>query len=181
VSGFDVELVRDQARVFPPRPLSSGLRSLQIWHCRYATLAPLSQFRSLRILSIDGFPDPTLDTIGLLTELEWLSILHLPKVTTLAPLRHLSRLRCLSLRTTPGWDASSKKTIVESLSPIADLPALEHLELFGVVPADGSLAELQRAKSLRSVRVSKYRASEQARFRSETSLPNNFMPDPAFT
>lgn len=178
MSGFEVDLVRDQGRVFPPRPLSSSLRSLRIWHCGYTTLAALSQFRNLRVLSVASFPDSTLDAIGLLAELEWLSILHLPKVKALAPLRQLSRLRCLSLSTTPGWDGSNKKTVVDSLGPIAELPALEHLELFGVVPADRSLAALERATSLRSVRVSKYLASEERRFRSVTSLPNTFMPAP---
>ena len=105
--GFDVDLMRDQCRTFPPKPLDLQARSMRIWHCKYRTLDALRQFLHLRILSIASFPDASLEAIGSLSKLEWLSILHLPKVTSLAPLGRLSRLRCLSLQTTPGWDGSS--------------------------------------------------------------------------
>src|SRR5689334_3516641 len=130
--GFDVDLMRDQGRTFPPKPLDLQARSMRIWHCKYRTLDAITQFRQLRILSIAGLPDAPLEAIGSLDQLEWLSILHLPKVTSLAPLGRLSRLRCLSLQTTPGWDGSNKRTTVDSLQPLAELPALEHLGLFGI-------------------------------------------------
>jgi hypothetical protein len=178
--GFEVDLLRDQGRRFPPGPLDLHAQSMRIWHCKYSTLDAVSQFRHLRTLSVAGFPDASLDAIGSLDDLEWLSILHLPKVTSLAPLGRLSQLRCLSLSTTPGWDGSNKRTTVDSLQPIAELPALENLELFGVVPTDRSLAALEHASRLRSVRVSKYLMKEEARFRAVTNLSNAFMPPPNF-
>ena len=54
-------------------------------------------------------------------------------------------------------------TIVESLEPIANLPSLQELELFGVVPASREVGELFKSSSLVSVRVSKYPKSQVQR------------------
>jgi hypothetical protein len=174
---FEIDLARDESRVFPPRPLDLTARSLRIAHCRYGDLNALSQFRELRALEIIGFPNSTLESLSQLLELRWLRVLHLPQVTSLAPLRLLSHLRCLSLATSPSWDSSGKVTCVDSLQPIAHLPELQHIELFGVVPADRSLAALETSSSLRTVRVSKYPKSEVIRFRSVTGFADTFMPD----
>jgi hypothetical protein len=174
---FEIDLVRDEGRVFPPRPLDLAARSLRIAHCRYADLNALSQFRGLRALEIMGYPDSTLESVGQCLELRWLRILHLPQVTSLAPLELLRHLRCLSLATSPSWDSSGKVTCIDSLKPIAKLAELQHLELFGVVPADRSLTPLEESKSLRTVRVSKYPKPEVIRFRGVTGFADTFMPD----
>ncbi|MBU1410679.1 hypothetical protein KKC22_04090, partial [Myxococcota bacterium] len=50
---------------------------------------------------------------------------------------------------------------VESLQPVAELPELEELSLFGVLPESKSIEHLLLSKTLRRVRVSKYPPSEQ--------------------
>lgn len=114
-----------------------------------------------------------------LTQLRYLRIVHLPKVSSLAPLAALSRLRSLSLATLPSWDGS-KKIVVDSLAPLTELPALEHLELFGICAPDNSLAPLERCTHLRSVRVNGYLRKKTARFYSATGLSDDFIPPPSF-
>jgi hypothetical protein len=162
-----LELLRDKARTFPAIENPSEYASAKIWHCSYRTLEPLRSFRELRELTIASYPDATLEILGGLIRLESLEILHLPKVTTLSPLSGLTRLRKLSLQTLPSWDASGRKTIVESLAPIAHLPCLEELELLGVVPESRAVDELLHCRGtvLNRVRVSQYAAAEMERVR----------------
>ena len=88
--------------------------------------------------------------------LESLEIVHLPNIKNLSPLTSLTKLRKLSLSTLPSWDSSGKLTVVESLEPIANIPLLEELSLFGVVPESKSVDALLKSQSLKLVRVSKY-------------------------
>ena len=104
----------------------------------------------------------------------------MPKITTLAGLEHMTNLEVLSLSTLPWWDSMRKCTVVDSLSPLSALPKLKHLELFGVRPADKSLAELQRCPALESARFSQYPEAEIARFYRETGLSNAFIPPSSF-
>jgi hypothetical protein len=69
-------------------------------------------------------------------------------------------------------------TVVYSLRPLALLPNLTHLELFGVRPATKSLRDLEAAPGLSSVRVSKYPKAEITRFREVTGLSDAFAPRP---
>jgi hypothetical protein len=71
----------------------------------------------------------------------------------LGPLARLTSLVTLRLETLPSWDASGKRTIVESLEPLAELKALEHVELFSVLPPDRSLEPLERLPSLVTARL----------------------------
>ena len=152
--------------------------SLRIWHCKYRSLQGLQVFAQVRTLLIATYPDPTLELLTPLVRLRYLSILHLPKVTDLAPLQHLRELEVLSLATLPSWDSSGKTTEVDSLEPLAHLPALRHLELFGVRPRDHSLAPLERCPQLRSARFHKYSASETQRFYAQTRISDAHAPRP---
>jgi len=176
---FDVTLLRDQARSFPSGPLDTSIQSLRIGHCKYQSLRGLGGFPHLRVLDIASYPDTTLDPIGDLLELRYLRILHLPKVRSLAPLERLGELLTLALETLPSWDSSGRITEVETLEPIANLPRLRHLVLFGVRPMDQSLKPLQASKSLRSVRVQRYPRAEVARFYSETHWSDAHVPEPS--
>jgi hypothetical protein len=158
----------------------SAVGSVRVWGCKYRTLAPLAALHRLRTLVILGFPDESLRFVGELQALRHLWINHLPKVSDLSPLQGLMHLETLELMTTPGWDAGNKKTKVTSLAPIASLPSLKHLCLFGVVPQDLSLRPLEQCKSLRSARFSKYPKHEMARFYEATGLSNAFPPKPVF-
>lgn len=155
--------MRESAREFPQVEDPLAVTSARVWHCKYRTLAPLSELLNLRTLTIAMFPDDSLELLTPLQALEALEITHLPAVTELAPLAALKSLRRLHLATSPGWDSSGKVTEVASLAPICELSALEELELFGVVPPDRSVDDLLRSTSLRRVKLSKYPKRERDR------------------
>lgn len=111
-----------------------------------------------------------------LRRLEYLSVLDFAKVADLSPLADLNQLRVLRLHSPPSWDSSGRVIEVQSLAPLARLPRLEHLELFGVRPTDKSLAPLEAAPRLRTLRVSKYPKSEVARYRSAVAVTDEFAP-----
>ena len=180
MSQTHLELTRDPARTFPQVTDADGVRSARIWHCKYRSLAPLAELQNLEELVIATFPDESFDFLAKLANLRYLSIMHLPKASDLAPLASLTRLSSLSLSTLPGWDGSGKRTIVESLEPLADLPELAHLELMGVRPQDDSLRPLERCKGLRTARIVHYPRAETKRFFAETSVLDGFNPAPSF-
>ena len=160
-----IELTRDKARVFPKVAAPLEITSARVWHCKYETLAPLCQFKNVQSLDIANYPDQTLELLSCLTKLEVLQILHLPGVTSLEPLSQLQRLRKLSLSTLPSWDAAGKLTLVDSLAPLGDLPVLEELELYGVLPQSRLADDLCRSLSLTRVRLSKFPKREQQKVR----------------
>ena len=84
------------------------------------------------------------------------------------------------METLPSWDSGHKVTEVTSLSPLAQLASLRHLSLFGVVPKDRSLVDVERCKSLRSARFSQYPRAEIDRFYAATRLSNAQSPEPVF-
>lgn len=180
MSQTHLDLIRDPARSFPVPSDPGAVRSARVWYCKYKSLAPLAELRNLEELTIAGFPDESFEFLGELERLRFLSVLHLPKITSVAPLAKLSLLETLSFSTLPSWDASRKVTIVESLEPLADIPALTHLELFGVCPPDKSLVPIERCKHLRTARFAQYPAKELARFYERTALVNKFNPAPSF-
>ncbi|MFE7845723.1 hypothetical protein ACFUTX_11105 [Microbacterium sp. NPDC057407] len=139
----------------------------------------LERFKSVRTLVIASYPEEDLTPVQGLTQLEYLSVTHLPKVSDLAPLDALSALRTLRLATLPSWDSYGRVTSIRSLRPLAHMPALKHLELFGVVPEDRSLSPLEGSGTLRSVRVSKYPGEEVQRFRNVTSIEDAWAPKPS--
>jgi hypothetical protein len=171
-------LMRDPSKRFPTLADPEAITALRVWFCKYRTLRPVADLTNLRTLVIAGYPDQDLTPIAPLRNLNYLSVLDFARITNLAPLVELHTLRTLRLHSPPSWDSSGKIIQVESLAPIAHLPNLEHLELFGVLPISGSLDDLQRAPSLRSVRVSKYPESEVARYRSATGVDSAFAPGP---
>ena len=85
-----------------------------------------------------------------LSNLRYLSIVHLPRVSDLGPLSKLESLETVALHTLPSWDQSNKRTNVRSLSPLTALPRLRHIELLGVVPEDESLRALAELPSLKT-------------------------------
>jgi len=171
-----VEFMRDQARELALIPDPLSVESLKIWHCKYKTLAPIAACRNLHALTIASYPDETLDLLVSLRDLKSLHILHLPKVSDLTPLRQLSALVSLSLETSPGWDASRKQTQVLSLEPLASLPQLQHLQLFGVVPPDKSLSALEFCENLVTARFQGYPPAEVTRFFNSRQVKNAFAP-----
>lgn len=151
-----LELTGDPASKFPALPAPDQFRSARIVHCAYPTLVPLAAFTNLIHVEIVGYPDDTLEPIGQLTQLEELSIMHLPRVTDLSPLASLANLRRLDLMTWPGQGSSGNPAEVASLSPLCALPKLEELNLFGVRPPNQRVDDLLKCSALRVACVTGY-------------------------
>lgn len=175
-----LDLMRDTAMVFPRLDNKAEIRTIRVWHCKYKNLRALADFVNLEEIVIATFPDKSLDVLVALTKLRYLSILHMPKVSELEPLSSLKNVETLSLSTSPGWDAAGKCTIVSSLEPLTRMKSLRHLELFGVCPADKSLALLEQCENLQSARFSQYPKKEVERFYQVTGIVNCFNPKPSF-
>jgi hypothetical protein len=171
-------LLRDPARSFPPVADPGAVRHATIWHCRYKSLAPLAELHHLEQLVIATFPDDSFEFLGRLEKLRFLRIVHMPKVRDIEPLARLAQLTSLSLSTLRSWDASGKTTAIRSLEPLAAMPALAHLELFGICPPDKSLAPLEKCEYLRTARFSHYPSAEMDRFFKQTMVANQFNPEP---
>jgi hypothetical protein len=71
----------------------------------------------------------------------------------------LRKLETLSLATLPSWDASRRRIQVQSLEPLAKLPALRAIELFGVVNPDRTLAALATNRTIKTARFAGYPTS----------------------
>jgi hypothetical protein len=173
-----LELDRDTAKVFPEVSEPDAIETARVWHCRYRTLEPLGELKNLRVLIVATYPDDSLEVISRLTDLTYLRILHLPKVTDLAPLARLTSLTTLCLATLPSWDASGKTTVVASLEPLTRLEVLRHIELFSVVPPEKSLEPLERLPSLETARLQGFPKAEISRFFEATGVENAFAPEP---
>lgn len=170
--------MRDKAKTLPADDDAASVTAVRVWHCKYATLNDLRRYTNIRTLVVATYPDADLEPIAALESLQYLSLLHLPKVTDLVPLSQLQQLHTLRLETLGGWDSSGKVTTVESLEPLARLARLTHLELFGVRPANKSLRDLESAPNLVSVRVSKYPKQETTRFYNQTGINDEPAPRP---
>lgn len=166
----------DKSKSFPKVQNPERIGSLVLWHCSYRSMEDLRLFTNLHTLIIATYPDSTLDPLQSLRNLRHLDIVHLPKVSDLSPLTSLPQLRCLCLQTLPSWDGSGKRTVVNSLQPIALLPNLQHISLFGVVPPDRSLADLEKCHPLISARFSGYPDREIERFFHQTGISNKHAP-----
>ena len=173
---MQIKFMRSPEREMPVVAAAGDVTSMIVWHCKFATLRSLASFTNLRALKIATYPDASLEPLLGLNHLEWLSVVHLPKVNDLEPLTMLSKLVSLELATLPSWDASRKRQVVKSLHPLGRIPRLAHLALFGVIPEDKSLAPLEAISSLRTARVSGYPAKEMKRFYETTSLANDHVP-----
>jgi len=171
-----IELLRDATRQMPAIPNADQVTSLIIWHCKYESLASLSAFTNLTALKIASYPDQSLKPLEKLNKLEWLSVLHFPKVNDLAPLAKLRALVSLELATLPSWDASGKRQLVASLQPLAKLPRLAFLGLLGVIPEDKSLSVLEECRALSTAKVSGYLAAEMKRYYAASGVENAHVP-----
>ncbi len=175
-----LELTREIEKELQVQEKPDSILSAQIWHCKYRSLLPIKDWRNIETLVIATFPDQSLEFLGQLTSLRYLSILHLPKVTSLAPLENLSSLVSLSLETSPGWDASGKVLTVDSLEPISKLQNLQHIQLFGVRSESKSLKALENCHNLKSGRFSKFPKNEVLRFQEKMSITNDRVPEPIY-
>lgn len=180
LAAMHLDLLGPDVKAFPAVDDPSAVLSVKLWKCNFSA-GPIRRFENLQGLEILSLPDASLDFLAGLTKLRHLTIIHLPKMPDLQPLRRLESLEVLRLQTLPSWDSSGKRTIVPSIEPIGALPSLRHLELFSVVPEDGSLAPLELCKTLVTAGFQGFPKREVARFEAATGLPNDFAPKPSWS
>jgi hypothetical protein len=115
------------------------------------TLEDTERFHGRPTLRLDGCD--SLSCLGESPDLEVLVLQHFPKITSLEPLRSLTKLRYLSLTTTPGWDGTNRYLSVDTFEPLVSLKKLELLQILGVVPKRGCLEPLGHIASLRKLSI----------------------------
>lgn len=166
-----IDLIRKPEKEFPEVPQKETVTSLRLVHCKYRSLSALAEFKNLEELSVVGFADTSFAMLSALEKLRSLRVIvKAAALSDLNALATITSLKALSLATPPSWDSTSKVLTIASLEPLTKLPRLQHLELFGVVPPDRSLAPLSRCKRLESLRVSKYPAAHVKEFRTSTGV-----------
>lgn len=181
MSGVHLELIRDPSRTFPHVADPDSVRSVKVWFCKYKSLGLLADLRNLEELVIAGFPDASFEFLVKLKKLRFLSVVHMPKIFNVAPLAELKQLTSLSLSTLPSWDASRKTTTIQSLEPLAAIPELAHLELFGICPPDKLLVPLEKCRRLQTARIAQYPRDETSRFYAATNVGDRFNAAPSFS
>ena len=112
--------------------------------------------------------------------MNYLSVMHLPKVTSLSALADLHSLESVSLSTLPSWDSSGKVTVISSLKPLAALPNLKNLELLGIRPEAKSPLELVASSSIERVKLSKFSKQLVDEFYSVSGMVEGRFPEPIF-
>jgi hypothetical protein len=140
-----LELIREKDRLFPSIENPLDYTQIRIWHCRYQSLSPLSRFRNLEKIEIATYPDPSLEFVSGLTKVKSLFIIHLPKVSDIAPFSHLEALETLELAILPSWN---KLQHISTLTPLRGLKRLRALTLHGILVNDGSLRPLHSCPTL---------------------------------
>ena len=172
MTAFD--LVRDTEKQLPDIPIDT--QKLRIWYCKYRTLEAVRRLPLINELVIAGMPDADINYLSQLKHLKHLSIVGLAKVKNIDFLNSLVKLESLSLSTPPSWDASSRKIILDSINPIASLPQLLHLELFGVMDERRSLEALRHCPKLLTARFSQYPTQTVDEFYQVTGTNNQANP-----
>ena len=175
-----LDFMRDSSKVMPIIDSPSEVRSIRIWHCKYTSLASLADCINLEVLVVATFPDESFECISGLKKLRYLSVMHLPNVTSLSVIADLHCLESLSLSTLPSWDSSGKVTTISSLKPLATLPNLKNIELFGIRPESKSPMELVASTSIESVKLSKFTKKLAATYYSEAGVVAGRFPAPVF-
>ena len=177
---MDLEYIRDKSKEMPIIESPEDVISIRVWHCKYHSLREIGKCINLRVLVIATLPESDFQFLSACKKLKYLSILHMPKIQNLEGLSHLLELETLSLRSLPSWDAAGKVTIVSSLVPLAKLPDLKHVELFGVVEQGKSPLVLEKCNKLRSARFSKYDKKYVEQFYASTGVEYCFAPEPEY-
>lgn len=174
------EFMRDKSKLMPKIESPDLINSMRIWHCNYSSLEQLNACSNLDSLVIASLPEENFNFISQCKNLRYLSVCHLPKMHDLSSLANLRQLEVLSLETLPSWDGSVKVQLVDSLRPIALLPKLKYVELFGVRTDSKSPSELIESNSIISVRFSKYLKKEVTKFYKESGCNDDFAPEVEF-
>lgn len=172
-----IEYMRDKSKEMPIFENPLEIKSMTIWHCNYLSFSQISKCTYLEQLNIANLLESDFCFLSKCSSLKFLSITHLPNITSFDALSGLLELETLSLSTLPSWDSSGKKTIVDSLLPLAKLPNLKHIELFGVIPEIVSLETLSIFSGLSSARFSKYPKKITNAFYKQTGISDDWAPE----
>jgi hypothetical protein len=136
---------------------SCKAENVYIYSSRVDNGTDLQGMPNLKVLCLPGARKFTsLDSIGLLTNLERLFIEDCVKIKNINGLGNLKNLKELEIR---GFEFA--KMEIESLSPLTDLKKLEYLTFVMMKVKDGSLAPLGNLKSLKKLNMNDYYPTEE--------------------
>jgi hypothetical protein len=122
-----------------------------IWHCRFRSLSGLGRLRSLRKLEVAGYPDASL---ALLCALGGASVDGPPAGSDLpGAAEQPDYSSAAQAGRASGLGPSIQAGRGRVVGPLDALPNLEEVNLFGVHPADRSVAVLWRIPTLRRARL----------------------------
>lgn len=96
-----VDLVRDEASTLPLPDRPEAVTPCRIWHCRYDSLDGVRLLNNMETPVVASWPDETLKSLSGLSNLRYLYVLHMPRITDLTPLGRLRALETLRLATPP--------------------------------------------------------------------------------
>ena len=175
-----LELMRTKDKELIIEGSPEDYTTARIWHCKYKSLEPLAELTNLKILVVANFPDDNMEFLTSLKSLNYLRILHMPKIRSVCSLAELNSIRDLSLSTLPGWDGSGKKTILDSLEPISRISELRHIGLIGVCPQSKKLTELEQCPKLETGWFGGFPKGESERFHTKTGVAKKGVPEPDY-
>jgi hypothetical protein len=59
-----LELIREKTKIFPLIGNPLDYSEIRIWHCKYQSFTPISDFQNAENIEIATFPDSSLDCMG---------------------------------------------------------------------------------------------------------------------
>lgn len=115
---------------------------LRIDFCGKHRLQEIGRHSHVKALELNVFHPESLEGLESFAALEYLFIVHAPKITSFAPLASLAQLKGLLVTTPPSWDASRRTIRIQTIAPLSNLRQLEQLSLTGVEPTTDGLQPL---------------------------------------
>lgn len=171
-----MDLIWDEAKVFPKIDRKELVTSIKIWNCKYKNFDALSEFVNLKEVAILKYPNTSLDIFLSMPKLRHLEVTHLPKITDFSALPKLENLESLSFSTLPSWDLSGKYLQIPSFEIFSQMKSLKHLELLGLKSLDESLSALEKSKTLKTLIGTQYSETEKQRFYQVTGCVQARLP-----
>jgi hypothetical protein len=173
-----IDLVSDTRKKMPVHHKPESVGSLRIWNCRYETFSPVEEYINLKTLVMIGVPDDNLYFLEGLTQLRYLAITNMPKLSDLTPLAKLTQLECVTLEASDGGMGLVAE--INSLDPLGRAGNLRHIAVLGIRPRDKSLRGLERCRHLQTAHFDMLPSPEVQRLYAVVGSRDGRVPPPIY-